>query len=148
MWADKICVISPSSFVWQQWQCLPEKEWEYFCSATVLRTNTSAEWCSLTLKEWTAWFPEWSISWSADVKPTAWWIITTLLIRRHFVGIHKEQCVPKGSVKCAKLRECNMSAVAHITPNPLENMWLEGKYHFDASQVTRGAPYWDEVGMC
>ena len=34
-----------------------------------------------------------------------------------------------------------MNAVVHITLNPQENTWPEGKHHFEASQATRGAPY-------
>jgi len=57
------------------------------------------------------------------------------------VGNHEEHCVPKESVKAPELGECNMNAVAHITLNPQENAWPEGKHHFDASQAARGALY-------
>jgi len=41
-----------------------------------------------------------------------------------------------------------MNAVAYMTLNPQENTWPERKHHFDASQATRGALYWDERGIC
>jgi hypothetical protein len=57
------------------------------------------------------------------------------------VGNHKEHRVPKENVTAPELGECNVNAVAHITLNPQENTWLEGKYHFDASQAIRRALY-------